>query len=866
LLNGSPFASPSLGVAVRLEDGLPAVQLEALSASSGVSLRPTNLPGVLQATGTQRALAGFSRLATMQPGVETVEPVSTVSIAAMPNDPAYQNGQLWGLAGSPGIGATTAWDTSTGGTSVVVASIDTGVDYNHVDLYQNIWINQAEIPATRLADLADIDGDGLITFHDLNDPANQGSGKITDLNGDGRIDGSDILAPLVTDASGKDTGQGGWSDGVDAESNGFTDDLIGWNFLNNTNNPMDDNNHGTHTTGTMAAMGNNGTGVTGVAWTAQVMVLKFLDASGNGTDLAAAEAIRYAADEGARVSNNSWGGGSGSSVLRNAIVYAGNLGQIVVAAAGNQGQNDDSTPFYPASFDLDNIISVAALNRDGSLASYSNYGVSTVDLAAPGTGIISTIRNDRYGTDSGTSMATPFVTGTILLVWAKNPSWTEDQVIHQILATAKPGTALAGKTVTGGFLSAAEAVPPPLVKVSLSGPGGSTAAQVTEGTGTNPTVTFTVHLSAPSSQPVSVSYSTANGTALAGHDYQAASGTVVFNPGETDKTIVITILGDSIDESDESFSITLGQAVGASLGAAVSGSVTIVDDDAPPKIAAADLSILEGDSGLSTARFIVSLSQASGKKISVVYKTADGTATAGSDYDNVAGTLTFLPGQTTAFIDVPIHGDSFIEPDETFAIRFSSPVNASFARNFASARIRNDDVSVSIGDARRVEGDSGSAPLNFTISLSTPVSFPVSVVYNTADGTALNNQDYNRVYSTTVTFQPGQTNQTVAVSIKGDRTVEPDETFTVRLLSSSNATIGRPEGTGTIINDDLGASKSVRSSPSASGASFRTADATSGTSRPSANRKGTDLDLLALDLALAVQASTRRANPLASSI
>ena len=186
-------------------------------------------------------------------------------------------GQWFGTPGAD-ISAEEAWDLTRGSATTVVGDIDTGIDYNHPDLYGNVWINQAEIPADRRAHLADLDGDGIISFYDLNDPRNQGVGKITDINGDGLIDGADILAPWHAD------GTGGWADGVSQPGDTqFVDDLIGWNFVNNTNNPYDDNDHGTHTAGTIAAMGNNNRGVAGVNWKASVMALKSFGSDGTAS-------------------------------------------------------------------------------------------------------------------------------------------------------------------------------------------------------------------------------------------------------------------------------------------------------------------------------------------------------------------------------------------------------------------------------------------------------------------------------------------------------------------------------------------------------------------------------------------------------
>ncbi|WP_210420298.1 S8 family serine peptidase [Aquisphaera giovannonii] len=455
-------------------DTLSPASLTAWLADKGVEVSSTGLPQVMAVSGPDSTLTGMASWLGGTSGLGYVERESTLTIDQASNDPSYMSGSMWGLSGAKGINAASAWDVTTGSTSVVVADIDTGADYNHPDLYENIWINNAEIPASRLKNLKDVDGDGRITFYDLNYAApdgtrpNQGAGRITDINGDGRIDASDILAPMQKNPDGSDSGLGGWADGVSQDGDtAHVDDLVGWNFLNNTNNPFDDNGHGTHTAGTIGAMGSNGVGVTGVNWKVQIMPLKFLDARLGGTSTAAAKALLYASDHGAKVSNNSYGG-SGGITLQNAIAYAASKGSIFVAAAGNSGANTDTTPFYPAAYSNDNIISVAAISSSGARASYSNYGATTVDIGAPGDGILSTYPNSRYATLSGTSMAAPHVTGTVALLLAAHPTWTYSQVIKQVLSTATPNSSLAGKTVTGGILNAGAAL--------SSGSAGATAS------------------------------------------------------------------------------------------------------------------------------------------------------------------------------------------------------------------------------------------------------------------------------------------------------------------------------------------------------------------------------------------------------
>lgn len=384
-----------------------------------------------------------------------------VELAVVPNDPRF--GEMYGLNNTGGTGKTAdadidapeAWDVTTGSLKTVVAIVDTGIDYRHVDLFKNIWINQAEIPSAIKSQLIDTDSDGLITFWDLNDTRNQGTGKIVDKNGNGRIDGGDLLYSTST---------GGWANGISDDGDGYVDDLIGWNFLGNNNNPLDDNGHGTHVSGTIGAIGNNGVGVTGINWKVQMMALKFLGNSGSGTLAGAIDALNYAVAHGAQISNHSWTiGDYYSQQLYDAVNAARLKGHIVVASASNGGSdgvgdNNDITPAYPASFALDNVVAVAATGANDTLANFSNYGAKSVDLAAPGVSILSTVLNNGYSLYSGTSMAAPHVVGVLALVHSQHPTWTYAQKIQQVLGTVDHVTALDGKVVTNGRLNAAKAV------------------------------------------------------------------------------------------------------------------------------------------------------------------------------------------------------------------------------------------------------------------------------------------------------------------------------------------------------------------------------------------------------------------------
>jgi subtilisin family serine protease len=331
------------------------------------------------------------------PDVEYAEPNYKVHVdATIPNDSYFS--LLWGMhnTGQSGgtvdadIDAPEAWDTTKGNDTIVVAVIDSGVDYNHLDLNDNIWTNPHETPG----------------------------------------------------------------DGIDNDHNGYVDDIRGWDFYNNDNNPYDDNGHGTHCSGTIAAEGNNGIGVAGVSWNTKIMPLKFLNRTGSGYTFGAISAVTYATQNGADIMSNSWGGGSYTQALENAISAANDAGILFVAAAGNAGSDNDALPHYPSSYNVDNIISVAATDRYDNLASFSNYGLISVDLGAPGVDILSTYPGG-YAWGSGTSMATPHVAGAAALIKAHYPNISVADLKAKMLNSVDSIDALAGKTVTGGRLNVA---------------------------------------------------------------------------------------------------------------------------------------------------------------------------------------------------------------------------------------------------------------------------------------------------------------------------------------------------------------------------------------------------------------------------
>ena len=489
----------------------------------------------------QQAAAGWR----FTPGVTAAEPNYEYRIAAVPNDPRFgeqyaQNntGQSAGTADAD-VDNPEAWDTTIGGTGAVVAVIDSGVDYRHPDLYRNIWINQDEIPPAVRGTLTDTDGDGKITFWDLNAAAN--AGKVADLNANGYVDGGDLIGTSARQ---------GWEDGLDNDGNGKADDLIGWDFANNDNDPFDDNNHGTHVAGTIGAVGNNGVGVAGVAWKAQIMPLKFLSAGGSGSTAAAVNAVNYSVGEGAGVSNNSWGGGGFSQTLYDAINAGRAAGQVFVAAAGNNGSNNDATANYPSNYNLPNVVAVAATDRRDALASFSNYGRATVDLAAPGVSILSTTPNNTYSVFSGTSMATPQVAGVFALVRNLYPAETGAQAIGRVLGAVDPIAAAANTTITGGRLNAARAVGTPPA-ADTAGP--RVTAFAPNATGSNPVSSVRVTFS----EAVLAASFTAADVAIAGPG-GAVAVTGITAVGTAGTTFDIAFAPQS---AAGSYSVTVGPGV-----------------------------------------------------------------------------------------------------------------------------------------------------------------------------------------------------------------------------------------------------------------------------------------------------------------
>jgi subtilisin family serine protease len=375
------------------------------------------------ATPTERADirsdAGVQRTANLAvKGLELVDPKPGVSVHEAVSDLEQRDGVLYAepdhaihQTATPddplfprewGLGvirAPDAWDVTTGSPSVAVAVVDTGMDATDPDLAPNLYTN----------------------------PGESGGGRETN--------------------------------GIDDDGDGRIDDVHGWDFVDGDNQPQDGNGHGTHVAGTVGARGNDGNGVAGVSWSTSLMPLRVLDDSGSGFVSDAVTAYSFAARSGARIVNASLGGSSFSRAEDDAIAAAPDT--LFVVAAGNDAQDNDTSPDYPCDYDLPNVVCVAATDENDALASFSNYGATNVDLAAPGVDIVSTWPGNRYALSSGTSMATPHVSGAAALVLAHSPSLTTAGVRAALLGSVDAVPALAGEVATGGRLDVAAALSAP---------------------------------------------------------------------------------------------------------------------------------------------------------------------------------------------------------------------------------------------------------------------------------------------------------------------------------------------------------------------------------------------------------------------
>jgi subtilisin family serine protease len=432
--------------------------------------------------------------------IEYVEPDYQVSIARTPDDPRFD--ELWGLNNDGQTGGTAdadidaveAWDISTGSRDVVVGVIDTGIDYSHSDLASNMWVNSSEIPG----------------------------------------------------------------DGIDNDGNGFIDDVHGINAITDSGDPMDDEGHGTHVSGTIGASGGNGIGVVGVNHEVSLVGCKFLDAAGNGSTSDAIKCIDYMVSlknsgVNLRVLNNSWGGGGYSQALADAIASSEAADLLFVAAAGNDTIDNDVNPHYPSNYENASVLSVASTDQTDGISWFSHYGLTSVDMGAPGSAILSTTPGESYASYSGTSMATPHVAGAAALVLSINPELSTQELKDLLMNSGDANAALQGVTVAGTRLNVNQALidadPTPGFKISAD----PLTQQIEAGQATN--YTFTIGSIAEWDEEVTLELSTTLGGAYLSSLTARPGDEVMLNVetdtntqwGEYDLTVTATA-GDIVKE------------------------------------------------------------------------------------------------------------------------------------------------------------------------------------------------------------------------------------------------------------------------------------------------------------------------------
>ena len=656
--------------------------------SVGAVARPTTVAGGrLERLRIAISVPAAVTILNAMQGVEFAEPNWLVYREATANDPSFVDGSLWGMYGDAsvpanefGSQAAELWAQGfTGSDDVYVGVIDEGIDVNHPDLAPNIWTNPFD--------------------------------------------------PI---------------DGVDNDGNGLIDDVHGWDFLHDDASVYDGTAgdvvdvHGTHVAGTIGARGGNGIGVAGVVWNVKMISGKFLDVDGSGTSFDAAAALDYLVDLKGRhglnivAANNSWGGEAYSETLYQAVVRAADAGIVFVAAAGNEGMNTDTSPHYPSNYSTlaaagyEAVISVASLDRWGQRSPFSNYGATTVDIGAPGGDIVSTLPHGGgmdYGSFSGTSMATPHVTGAVALYKAMHPNASASQIRSAILSQGAPTESMAGITATGRRLDVSAFN---RFKLSVDGP------VVTEGNSGTTNAMFTVSLSEPNPNAITVGYATRDLTAFSGtvtgssvsipssgkgtpypsnatvpagagvvtkvqvvlsgfsHTFAADVDVLLVGPGGQTCVLMADVSGNPSDVT-----LTFDDGGATLSSASVSGTYRPTNNGgffsspAPGGPYGSSLAVFNGTPAAGTWRLFV-MDDASGDS-GVIGSWSLVLTTSTPDYIATSGTLTFPPNTTTQAVAVPVIGETTFEPAETFALVLGSAVGANVVDGEAIATIRNDD-------------------------------------------------------------------------------------------------------------------------------------------------------------------------------
>jgi LmbE family N-acetylglucosaminyl deacetylase len=507
--------------------------------------------------------------------------------------------------------------------------------------------------------------------------------------------------------------------------------------------------------------------------------------------------------------SDAFGGSSTDTVL---VTVPAQPDPANIALLASATSSSETLPLQGAVKAIDGVVSGTPAMASAEWATVNERVGAWLQLDWPTDHTVNMVRLfDRInGTDQITGATLSFSDGSSVIIGAL-PNTTESalEVVfapRTIRWLRLQTDAVSASTSAVGLaeIEVFEGTAPPATGIGIND------VAVTEGNAGSVNAVFTVALSAASTQTITVNYATSNGTAASGQDYTAVSGTLTFAPGVVSQTITVPVLGDVLDEANETYGVDLSAAVNAAINDA-QGLGTIVDNDASPSIAISNVTVTEGNAGTVNAAFNVTLSAASGQAATVDFGTANVTATAGQDYNALTGTVTFAPGVTSQPVTVQVIGDLTDEPTETFAVNLTNPVNATIADNQGVGTITDDDgaPTIAISDLTLTEGDAGNVTGTVTVSLSAASGQTVTVNYATANSTATTPADYLALSTTTLTFAPGVLSQTITVTAVGDALDEANETFFVNLTTPTNATIADAQGVVTITDDDASPSVAI---------------------------------------------------------
>ena len=716
-----------------------------------------------------------------QSGVRYAEVDLFLQPQAVSNDPGYVNGSLWGMYGGDaptavgptgttnayGTNAEAAWNQGfTGSSSVFVGIVDEGFDITHPDLAANTWLNPYD--------------------------------------------------PL---------------DGIDNDGNGYIDDLRGWDFYHNDNSVYDGaaDDHGTHVAGTIGAVGGNGIGVVGMNWNVSMIATKFLGETGGYTS-GAIKALDYLTDMKLRhglnivASNNSWASGY-SEGLHEAIIRAAKQDILFVTAAGNSTSDNDATPYYPGNYNTtigtsavlptsyDAVVTVASITSTGALSSFSSYGGTTVDLGAPGSSILSTLPGGSYGSYSGTSMATPHVTGAIALYAASHPGSTAEQIRAALLATTTPTPSLAGTTLSGGRLNVEAFLSPGVyqaIYLSVS------PNKVLEDGAANLVYTFT--RTGSLTDPLTVSYGV-GGTATLGTDYSGiaatpASKSVTIAAGSATATVTVDPTADTEVEPDETVALTLQSGTGYAVGTAGAVVATIQNDDT-----SSGVQVIEAFGATKLIKDAQNkISTQVGNNTPVAVKSGGAQIVQGGfsgweilGAETVAGVNQVMwknTAQNTLSLWTLDGNWNYTASTGSWGLNSAEAMQQeiNFQQDFNGDGGIGAGVVVTLSVAPDKVLEDGAANLVYAFTRTGSLSTPLTVTYGVG-GTATLGTDYSGIAATpaskSVTIAAGSATATVTVDPTADTEVEPDETVALTLQSGTGYAVGTAGAVvATIQNDD----------------------------------------------------------------